>query len=487
MVAEELNPSVSILLTTYRSMGYSVETAIADIVDNSITAGARNVWIWHEYKGIESSLYIKDDGCGMNRIELINAMNLGHINPMSNRKCSDLGRFGLGLKTASFSQCKCLTVVSKKEEEINARSWDLGFIETQCNPKWILLQPNEDELFKLLEDVETGTIVKWSNMDRLTSGLGDNDEQSESQFIKQLDSVRSHLSMVFHRFIERGELNIYFLNKFLPIEPFNPMLVGHEKCIPVLVKRLDLASNVEVKAWIMPDKSNFTKEELRKYSNDRGWVNMQGFFIYRSNRLLIHAGWMNLFYRGFKMKSEPEYDLARISIDLDNSIETDFGWNLDVKKSSARPPVLLREELAAIAYECRQKASRVYRSRGSNIRRQTAEKQFSPLWNGMKIKNGRAFCELNWDNIIIRSLLEESPVILRKKIRSVLRLLEEFLPIPEIAISEYKEDKFPLSLPCENLSDDEKIQIYNVIRDSYIAKGIPLEEANRLTQELVNK
>lgn len=485
MIAEELNPSVSILLTTYRSVGYSIETAIADIVDNSITAGAKNVWISHNFDGEDSTFYIKDDGCGMTLDELINAMNLGNINPLDTRGSRDLGRFGLGMKTASFSQCKCLTVISKKDGQINMRAWDLEYLEEQKEPRWILIKPDEENLSSLLDDVKTGTVIRWSKMDRLTKGFKKNNSEDESQFVKQLDAVKSHLSMVFHRFIERKELSIYFLNRFQPIEAFNPLL-GHEKCISVLERKLSIAPNVKISAWVMPDKSNFTKEELRKYSNDKGWVNMQGFFIYRSNRLLIHAGWMNLSYKGFKLKSEPEYDLARISLDLDNSVDTDFGWNLDVKKSHARPPVQLREELAAIAHECRQIASKVYRSRGANVQRRNAEKQFSPLWNGMRYKNGKSFCELNWDNVIIKSLLDDSPVNLRTRIRSVLRLLEEFLPIPDIATVECKDDKTHLSMPCENVSDDERIQISNVIRDSYILKGKTIEEADKLTKELLN-
>ena len=486
MIAEELNPSVSILLTTYRSVGYSIETAIADIIDNSITAGAKNVWISHKFDGEDSTFYIKDDGCGMTLDELINAMNLGNINPMDTRGCRDLGRFGLGMKTASFSQCKCLTVISKKNGQINMRAWALEYLEKQKEHKWILIKPDEDNLYRLLDDVETGTIIRWSKMDRLTRGLKKDNVEDESQFIKQLDAVKSHLSLVFHRFIERNELKIYFLNKFQPIEAFNPLLLGHEKRIPVLERKLITASNVKISAWVMPDKSNFTKEELRKYSNDKGWVNMQGFFVYRSNRLLIHAGWMNLSYRGLKLKSEPEYDLARISVDLDNSVGTDFGWNLDVKKSNARPPIHLREELAAIAYECRQIASKVYRSRGANVQRKNAEKQFSPLWNGMRNKNGKSFCELNWDNIIIKSLLDDSPVNLRNRIKGVLRLLEEFLPIPDIAAAECKDDKTHLSIPCENVSDEERKQISNVIRDSYVLKGKTIEEADKLTKELLN-
>src|SRR5690349_3391180 len=130
--AEEAHPKPKSTLNSYRSFGYSVQTAIADIIDNSITARAKNIWINYVWDGSKSYLSILDDGLGMDLIELIDAMTPGSKNPQDNRESHDLGRFGLGLKTASFSQCRRLTVVSKKKDTILIkRCWDLDYVNEQ--------------------------------------------------------------------------------------------------------------------------------------------------------------------------------------------------------------------------------------------------------------------------------------------------------------------------------------------------------------------
>ena len=107
-------PEASSMIETFRSIGYNIETAIADIIDNSISAEAKNIWINFEWLGADTWLSIKDDGFGMNNEELIQAMRPGSKNPLEDRTDNDLGRFGLGLKTASFSQARKLSVISKK-------------------------------------------------------------------------------------------------------------------------------------------------------------------------------------------------------------------------------------------------------------------------------------------------------------------------------------------------------------------------------------
>jgi hypothetical protein len=115
------------MVESLRGFGYSTATAIADIVDNSISAGARNVWITFTYGGSASIISILDDGHGMSAEELLRAMTLGGISPLLQRSATDLGRFGLGLKTASFSQCRCLTVASRRSGHVSTstRRWDL--------------------------------------------------------------------------------------------------------------------------------------------------------------------------------------------------------------------------------------------------------------------------------------------------------------------------------------------------------------------------
>src|SRR5947209_1369949 len=102
-------PEASSMIETFRAIGYSIQSAVADIVDNSISAGAKNIRINFEWKGANTWLAIKDDGIGMDNDELIQAMKPGSRNPNEERSAKDLGRFGLGLKTASFSQCRILS------------------------------------------------------------------------------------------------------------------------------------------------------------------------------------------------------------------------------------------------------------------------------------------------------------------------------------------------------------------------------------------
>src|SRR5690606_23319836 len=126
---EETPPKAGAMINTFRAFGYNLQTAIADIIDNSISAGAKNVWIQYEWNGENSFVTITDDGSGMDKNELIKAMTPGSKDPMDDRDENDLGRFGLGLKTSSFSQCKALTVLTKKNnQDVIKRHWDLDFV-----------------------------------------------------------------------------------------------------------------------------------------------------------------------------------------------------------------------------------------------------------------------------------------------------------------------------------------------------------------------
>ena len=126
----EAVPEASSMIETFRAIGYSLESAVADIVDNSISASAKNIWIHFDWQGSQTCFLIKDDGNGMDNNELIQAMRPGSKNPLDDRSNKDLGSFGLGLKTASFSQCRKLTVISKKQnDETNFWTWDLDFVK----------------------------------------------------------------------------------------------------------------------------------------------------------------------------------------------------------------------------------------------------------------------------------------------------------------------------------------------------------------------
>ena len=132
-------PGAGALIESLRAVGYSLPTAIADIIDNSIAAKAKNIWLDFYWDGCDSRISILDDGVGMEEDVLSNAMRPGSQSPTDTRDPSDLGRFGLGLKTASFSQSRILSVVSKTSKgEKSRRCWDLNFVSK--HNEWRLLK-----------------------------------------------------------------------------------------------------------------------------------------------------------------------------------------------------------------------------------------------------------------------------------------------------------------------------------------------------------
>lgn len=195
-------PNAAIMIEALRGLGYNTATALADIIDNSISAGARKVELVFHWQGMDSYIVVRDNGCGMSAAELDIAMRLGVKNPLTQRSGHDLGRFGLGLKTASFSQCRRLTVSSKKEGITNVLRWDLDILAASTDDGWYLLEGADAGSQAALANAEPeihGTVVLWEVLDRIvTPGYGEKD------FLNLIDGVEQHLGMVFHRFLEGG-------------------------------------------------------------------------------------------------------------------------------------------------------------------------------------------------------------------------------------------------------------------------------------------
>lgn len=184
-------PEPSALVESLRAFGYSLRTAIADLVDNCISASAQNVWIRFEWDGAHSFISLRDDGFGMTDAELVAAMRPGSKSPLEEREPSDLGRFGLGLKTASFSQCRRLSVVTRtKDEPSVARCWDLDYINTAR--EWRLLKKvNQHRLTEAGEEIgQQGTIVLWEEMDRVTGSARTDDKNAYNRFLESIEEVK---------------------------------------------------------------------------------------------------------------------------------------------------------------------------------------------------------------------------------------------------------------------------------------------------------
>ncbi|MBJ7532529.1 ATP-binding protein [Dehalococcoides mccartyi] len=205
METAKAEPEASSMIETFRAVGYNLGTAIADIIDNSISAGANNIWIDYKWDGPATTIFITDDGHGMNNQELIDAMRPSSKNPLGKRDLTDLGRFGLGLKTASFSQCRKFCVVSKRtNRDYSYWTWDLDYVNEYKEWNLIKYKPEDENIYRVFDTVKSGTLVIWWNLDRLTKESNVSDEKAKGRFFEIMESSKNHIGMVFHRFIENN-------------------------------------------------------------------------------------------------------------------------------------------------------------------------------------------------------------------------------------------------------------------------------------------
>lgn len=456
--AEIAKPNPKSTVNSYRSFGYNLSTAIADIVDNSISANANEITINYKWKGQDSFIFIKDDGNGMNRDELVLAMTPGSKDPDEERSENDLGRFGMGLKTASFSQCKRLTCISKRKNYCTIkRCWDIDFINEEN--EWRLLDYVADSTFlDEIEHEESGTLVLWEKLDRIVGNADTNNESVKNAFYQEMSNVRHHLSLVFHKFIENKKIRILFQNE--QIEPYNPFLLNlqpkPEMGLP------EKFGNVEITYFILPHMSEIGKEDYENSGGPLGWFQQQGFYIYRGDRLLVAGDWLGL------EKKRDYSKLARIAVNFSN--ESDFNWNLDIKKSTATPPIEIRRELARIAKIAIMKSAKIYNWRGQKTLSEINNIKNEPLWKDEITREGIKKYKINKKHPVISSLLENDN---SKLLRKALKLLEENVPI-ELILSNQNEDPsfHELEKQTETPSDELinlAVELYNI----YISQGIP--------------
>ncbi|MCF8217085.1 MAG: ATP-binding protein [Chlorobium sp.] len=430
-------PDAGTMIETFRSIGYSIETAIADIVDNSISAGAMNVWIDFNWAGPGTVLSIMDDGKGMGSEEIIEAMRPGSINPLATRSGDDLGRFGLGLKTASFSQCRKFCVRSRKNGDgKDFWSWDLDHVNKVKAWQLVRQRPESDFSAERFNSLEQGTEVLWWDIDRLIQGAGEDDTRSKDHFNAVMVMVKAHLGMVFQRFLD-DNLTIYMRDK--KVESWDPFMTGFQGT-QVRPEQYLENGQVRLKGFVLPHRSRLEPEAYEYGKGPKGnWSAHQGFYVYRNRRLLVAGDWLGLF------KREIHYDLCRIRIDLPNTL--DHEWQIDIKKSIARPPARLLDEILAFAKDVRAQAIEVYRHRGKVIRKKLAVQEFHPLWEE-KVKLGKRFYRINRTHPLVKDMLVSCGSA-RKQVEGVLQMLEEMVPVPLMTLRE-NENERPLGQPYES-------------------------------------
>jgi len=463
-------PHAAAMIESLRAFGYNIHTAIADLIDNSISAGAKNVWLTFFWDGSESYASIRDDGKGMTETELINAMRLGSRSPRERREADDLGRFGLGLKTASFSQCRRLTVGSRAVGHKSVtRRWDLDYVNQ--TGEWRLLRsvaPGSEARLAELDEVESGTVVLWECMDRVVGGTKTDDQKAQNRFLEIIEDVEKHLAMVFHRFLERrNQLHVWINDS--SIEPWNPFLTKEKATQFLPEENLYIRSDkVAIQPYVLPHHSKVDQQTYEKAAGPNGWNAQQGFYIYRNERMLVAGDWLDL-----GLQRDEHCKLARIQVDLPNS--TDSDWSIDVKKSRARPPASLRADLKRIARLTRGKAADIYRYRGRVIARQSSESYVFPWLK--KVKHGKVFYSINPEHPLVKETLNLSQEH-RQVIRALLRLIQETVPVQQIWLDS-AENSDQHSQPFEGVPSKEVKEVIMQVYKALIKSGLSSTEAQR--------
>lgn len=450
-----------------RAFGYELPSAIADLIDNSVFARARNIWVEFVWNGKTSAISITDDGAGMSEGVLVDAMRPGSRNPLESRDPGDLGRYGLGLKTASFSQCRRIAVRSKtKGRAESTRCWDLDFVADRN--KWLLLRDagaSTEPHFARLKTLPHGTAVVWEGMDRIVRDHDVDDDNHKRFFHGRIEAVEQHLAMVFHRFLEARRALHIFVNGN-PVHAWDPFLKSERATQPLTDERISLfQTKIRVIPYVLPHISKLTKEKHEGAAGMRGWNQHQGFYVYRNERLLVAGDWLGL---GFA--KEEHFKLARIQLDIPNSMDQE--WEIDVTKSKARPPDALRAELRYIASVTRSRASEIYRHRGKALARSAAQ-NFVFLWEQIT-RRGKYFYRVNREHPLIADALAQN----RKLVDPILRTIEESVPVPLLIItnSEKPDSQSP---PFDGASHSEIValveRVYRAMRGSEVPKKTALE------------
>ena len=377
----EIIPSAKRLIKSLRDVGYDFEDAVADIIDNSVEARATVVNISLVFDGENSYLTISDNGVGLSSKEIQEAMRFG-----SNRKYADdddLGRFGLGLKTASLSQCERLTVSSRQGEErarINSFCWDLNHIEK--TNRWEILKIEKDalksEVLNSLSDT-TGTVITWERLDRLMGYRYPSGEYAKKQSEQMIAALRSHLGMVFHRFLA-GEVSNKRISIFINderVHAWDPFSRGEihtlkleEISIPIDFK--EGIYNVKLKPYILPPQSQYSTSKAHAMaSGPNKWNKQQGLYIYRANRIIQSGGWNGI------RTSDEHTKLIRIALFIPHQLEELFQVN--VAKKHTTLPRQLKVELASKVALIVQKAQEIYRDKFASQDKQISNFQVSKL------------------------------------------------------------------------------------------------------------
>lgn len=424
----ENKPTADILMTSMRAMGYTFESAIADIIDNSISALAKNIWIRFPIDPIDCYVAICDNGFGMNKEELFDAMKYGSEQKRDNRASNDLGRFGLGLKAASLSQCRRLTVASKKDGEISAYIWDLDVILEKKN--WYMIECSANQISKIkhiewLDNLDAGTIVVWENFDIIEKSSGN----IYAELSKLQESTSDYLSLIFHRYLNKtGSNKVSIKINNFELVGFDPFLENHNKTnirrkieIPIEdsngVERM-----VVVQPYVLPFQKDLSAEDKKISGGLENYRSKQGFYVYRNERLIVWGTW-------FGRHRDELTKYARIRVDIPNTL--DDIWGIDIKKQNAKIPSMIKVRLTRAVDEAMDIAVKAQKFRG---RIEKVDDEIDYIWDRIKGRGDNFAYKINRNSKIFNLIHNSVSDEVWSQFDMVLEEIENSLPYQQIYI-----------------------------------------------------
>ena len=486
-------PEADILMSSMRSMGYTFESAIADVVDNSVSAKASIIEIKFPIDPKDCYVAVCDNGFGMDPNELVEAMKYGSSPSTAERSEGDLGRFGLGLKSASLSQCRKLTVISKKDNCLSGYFWDLDYIEE--NKDWLIGECSSEEInitkhIDFFDKYESGTIVLWEHFDFIEKSSG----SVYSELTKYQNSTTDYLSLIFHRYLNKEGKNKTTIKvnnfKLVGLDPFlesNPKTDNLRGNIPVCVFDSNgIERMITVQAFVLPFQKDITKEDEKKLGGVENYRTKQGFYIYRNERLIIWGTWFG------RPKSElTKY--ARIKVDIPNTL--DDIWGIDIKKQNAKIPVSIKHSLTKAVDEAMDKAVKKQTYRG---RIEKVDDKIDYIWDRVLERGTHYTYKINRKSKIFDLIKDDIDGAAWNKLEMVLDEIENGIPYQQIYIDK-SQNKVYDEILDERVADIKVkakilIKINNDIglcaKEEYINNlflSEPFSKYENLKQELIDE
>jgi hypothetical protein len=444
MRTKQSPPYAPLLIESMRSLGYSFDTAIADLIDNSVSAKAKNISILLD-PSEDPQLIIFDDGNGMDPTELEEALRFGSRGPLETRSEHDLGRFGLGLKSASLSQCRRLVVVSKSNGGLCCFSWDLD--EVDRTGDWSVLEYSQEEIMRLpsinlFDSVESGTYVLLQNFDRISASSHD----VKKTLDKLIETAEDHLSLVFHRIISEERVSIAINGR--SIEPKDPFLENHKSTQRLREQSISIdGKTIYLQPYILPHRNKLSRDDLRKVGGADDLRTNQGFYIYRCKRLIIWGTWFRL------LGKEELNKLARVKVDIPNSL--DEIWSIDVKKSTANLPDKIRKNLYGSIKESVFGSKKVIEYRGKLQR----DDDISYIWQREADREGGVAYSINRELPQVQLLLNNLDQDGQRVLETLLRNVEQNFPASSVYLDVADGDVRAIAEDTDKMAEDLEIQL----------------------------